>query len=268
MNKIFLLILFSFFLLLALNSCKTSNKLIYLENKAVDYIVDDTVFFYKKNPVEYKINKNDILMIRFASTNEEVTKYFESFSGVNNANYYTSNNQNLVGINVNDSGFIDIPIIGKFYVEGYTLSELQKALQVQADKYLINSRIIVKLLNYKITFLGEVAQQGVLQVQENQITLIEAIAQMGGISDFGNRKNILIMRTTPFGYQTYRVDITDRALIEKKEFFLLPNDIIIVEPRPYKVLSSNLREYTTLITSVASIITSITLIFSLNNNGN
>jgi len=253
-------------LLIGLNSCNTKNKLIYLENKAIDYKVDDTVFYYKSNPVEYKINKNDILMIRFASTNEEVTKYFENFSGVNNANHYSAMNQNLVGINVNDSGFIDIPIIGKFYVEGYTLSELQKALQLEADKYLINSRIIVKLLNYKITFLGEIAQQGILQVQDNQINLVEAIAQMGGISDYGNRKSILIMRTTAFGYQTYRVDITDRAILEKKEFYLLPNDIIIVEPRPYKVVSSNLREYTTLLTSVASIITSITLIFTLNNN--
>lgn len=264
MKKIFFYLLAPLLFVLGLNSCKTGNKLIYLENKAVEYKEDDTSFQYIKNPIEYKINKNDILMIRFASTNEEVTRYFESFSGVNNATHYSSMNQNLVGINVNDSGYIDIPIIGKFYAEGYTINELQKALQVEADKYLINSRIIVKLLNYKLTFLGEIAQQGILQVQENQINLVEAIAQMGGITDFGNRKNILIMRTTKSGYLTYRIDITDRAIIESQNFFLLPNDIIIVEPRRYKIVTTNLREYTTLLTSVASIITSITLILSLN----
>ncbi len=246
------------------SSCTTSKKLAYIENNEVSSKADDTVFSYQSNAVNYKINKNDILLIRFASTNEEVTKYFEIFSGFNQESN-NNGSQNLMGIHVNDSGYIEIPIIGKFYALGYTIEELQNALQLEADKYLINSRLIVKLLNFKITFLGEVGRQGVLQVNENQINLLEAIAQVGGISDYGDRENILIIRKTEKGYLTYRVDITDRALIEQKEYYLMPNDLIIVETRKYKIISENLREYSTLLATLTSIITAITLIFSLTN---
>ncbi len=250
--------------LLILSNCNSTKKLSYIQNTKVFDRKSDTSFYYTTNPVDYKLNKHDILMIRFASTNEEVTKYFEDFSGIGNkTNQYQ--NYNLVGFTINDSGYIAIPIIGKFYAVGYTIRGLQNALQKEADKYLINSRIIVKLLNYKISFLGEVNGTGVLDVHEDQINLLEALAQIGGISDYGDRENILIMRKTPKGYHTFRVNITDRSILEKSEFYLLPNDLVIVEPRKYKVLSTNLREYSTLLITFSSILTSITLLFSILN---
>ena len=267
MSKIKIYIFYIFMLLIpsfTFISCHLEKRMTYINNSEEKNIKRDTVFSYKTKPIKYKVNKHDVLMIRFASTNKEVTEFFDDYSGITeNSNQYQ--NYNLMGFTVDDSGYVEIPIIGRYKALGLTIHELEIALQKEADKYLINSRIIVRLLNFNITFIGEIRKQGVLNVQEDQINLLEALAQMGGISDYGNRENILIMRKTETGFKTYRVDATDSKLLEIKEFYLFPNDMVIVEPRKYKVITSNLREYSTLLVSVSSILTTITLLFSVFN---
>lgn len=267
MNKFKIYIIYTLISLIPsfiFSSCQLEKKMTYIKNKEEKEAKRDTVFSYNTKPIKYKINKHDVLMIRFASTNKKVTEFFDDFSGISeNSNQYQ--NYNMLGFTVDDSGYVEIPIIGKYKASGLSIHELQLALQKEADKYLINSRIIVKLLNFNITFLGEVRKQGVLNVQEDQINLLEALAQMGGITDYGNRENVLIMRKTETGFETFRVDVTDRNLLEDKKFYLFPNDMVIVEPRKYKVITSNIREYSTLLVSISSILTTITLLFSIFN---
>lgn len=240
-----------------------------MHNK-IRYILDknetaDKSYEYENHPPSYLIQKNDILYVKISSTNKDISAYFEIQSDQNSNS--TGGGQNnsfyLNGFTVNDSGYVVVPVLGSIFVEGKPMKEIQEIIQKKTDEHLNNAITTVRLVSYYLTFLGEINSQGKITVMQDNVNILDGIALAGGISDYGNKKNVLVVRQTSSGTKSFRVDLTDRKLLNSDKFFLVPNDIIIVEPLKNKSFQLGVRDYTLLLTTITSTITMVLLVVTL-----
>ena len=167
----------------------------------------------------------------------------------------------LEGYSVNNDGKITLPILGELTVVGLTLDEAQALIQSNANKYLNNATVIVKLTSFKITILGEVKSPGHYFVYNNQATILEALGMAGDLTTFGNRKNIKLIRQIPAGSQVTLLDLTDPRLLQSPYFFMDPGDVLYVEPLRARTKRSNFE----ILSIVFSAVTTAVLIMSYVN---
>jgi polysaccharide biosynthesis/export protein len=107
--------------------------------------------------------------------------------------------------------------------------------------------------------IGEVNRPGSFSNYNNQLTVLEAIGMAGDITDFGDRKKVLVVRPTKEGTFTYRINLQDKNLLQSEGYFLLPNDIVIVEPIRSKPFQLNLPTTSLIITTTISTISTLIL---------
>ena len=168
----------------------------------------------------------------------------------------------LTGYDVSSEGNIIIPSLGAIKVSGLTLDETKKLLQTFADKVFKNSTIECKLLSFKFTVIGEVKIPGTYINYNNYLTVLEAIGRAGGIDDYGKRDRVLVVRPTDKGTKTFTLNLQDKSILSSEAYFLLPNDVIIVEPQKNKIFNMNLPSISFILTSVTSTITMLILLIS------
>jgi polysaccharide export outer membrane protein len=238
-------------------------------HKKIRYIQDDNeipgkTYNWDNTPPDYLIQQKDILYIKISSTNKDISKFFELESGQTNVSgggmgnaYY------LNGFTVNDTGYIVVPVLGELFVEGKTMKEVENIVQLKTDEHLQHAISTVRMVSFNITFLGEVSRQGKFPIMQDNVNILDAIALAGGITDYGNRKNILIVRQTETGAKTFRIDLTDRKILSSENYYLVPNDIIVVEPLKNKSFALGVRDYTLILTTITSTITMILLVVTL-----
>ena len=176
--------------------------------------------------------------------------------------YRDDSNIYIYGYTVSDSGMISIPILGDVKVKGLTVDEIKTAVEERAKQYLKDAVINVKLLSFKFTVIGEVNMPGSYTNFNNQLTVLDAIGTAGDISDFGNRRHVLVLRPTKEGTRTYHIDLQDKNLLQSEGYFLLPNDLVIVEPLKSKLTQLNIPTYTLIITSTLTTISTLILLLN------
>jgi polysaccharide export outer membrane protein len=117
------------------------------------------------------------------------------------------------------------------------------------------------LLSFKFTVIGEVRAPGSYLNYNNYLTVIEAIGRAGGVGDFGNRDRVLVVRPYDKGTKTFRLNLQDKSILTSEAYFLLPNDVVIVEPMKQKIFNLNLPTISFFITTgLAAITTTLLLI--------
>lgn len=248
--------------ILIFGSCTSQKELMYLSNLDTT----STQQFFPMVRPEYRIQYQDILYIDIFTINQEMNELLNPSKRISSSMTYRDESSIYIyGYTVNDSGMISIPIIGDVKVYGLTIDEIIKAIQRKADKYLKNPSINVKLLSFKFTVIGEVNHPGSFLNYNNQLTVLEAIGMGGDITDYGNRKRVLVVRPTKEGTHTYRINLQDKNLLQSDGYFLLPNDIVIVEPIRSKPFQLNIPTTTLFITTILSTTTTLILLLSFLN---
>ena len=127
----------------------------------------------------------------------------------------------------NSKGNIEIPNIGSVHVENKTIEETKASIQTIVDEYLIGSTVVVKHLNFEITILGEVNQPGTYPIYKQNITILEALGISGDLTDYANRKEIIIVRENS---RTFSCDLTSSKLLESEAYYLQPRDVVYIQP--------------------------------------
>lgn len=246
---------------LILNSCTSSKKLSYLNNlhetKGEEYFAMDVP--------DYKIQPRDILYITIkAMTPDGMITDFLAGNRANAGAFYMQNEsgQYLFGYDVDTEGNISLPVIGKLKMATNTLEQAKKILQEEVDKKFNNATVECKLLSFKFTVIGEVKTPGTYLNYNNYLTVFEAIGRAGGIGDFGKRNKVLVIRAAEKGTNTYSVDLQDKNILSSKAYFLMPNDVVIVEPQSNKIFNMNLPIISFLLTSITSTVSMLILILS------
>ena len=111
------------------------------------------------------------------------------------------------------------------------------------------------MLSFKFTVIGEVKTPGTYVNYSNYLTVFEAIGQAGGVGDYGRRDKILVVRPVAGGTKTYTLNLQDKALLSSEAYFLLPNDVVIVEPESGKLFNLNFPPIASVIATVTSLLT-------------
>jgi polysaccharide export outer membrane protein len=250
------------FILVLMSSCGSYKKLTYVRNLAEKE--RDTTDI--KNKPQYKLQTADILYVRVLTPNEQVNALFNPmFSSTTSANAFREESLYLMGYEINDSGYIDLPVMGKLHVAGMTMDSVRNHISNEADKYLKEAQIIVKLANLRFTVLGEVKAPGMKTANDYEISILEALSYAGDVTYNGNRQNILVIRPTDKGNISFRIDVTNKDLVNTKEYFVMPNDIIYVEPLRATLFRERTQDYLVGVTAIGTVLSTIALIISISS---
>ena len=248
-NLLSTLLIFSFFTFFL--SCTTQKKLQYLEN--LDTVSLEQVVIAEFP--EYRIQQRDILYIRFITINDQMSDLLNVGSGRYSSQLYQNETSLYInGYTVNDSGNVILPILGEIHIVGLTIDEAQRSIQNVANDFLKDASVIIKLISFKFTVIGEVNRPGTYTNFNNQLTILEAIGMAGDITDYGNRAEVLVIRSNPETTTTYRLNLQDKKILESEAFFLLPNDVVVVDPIKSKPFQLNIPIMTLILTTVSTLI--------------
>jgi polysaccharide export outer membrane protein len=246
-------------ILLMVAGCTSQKKLAYLNNLP-EPTGEET---FPKEVPDYKIQPRDMLYITLKAMNPEgmITDYLGG-SGIGIISMQGEAGGYLSGYNVDKDGNIIIPVLGFINVEGKTLKEIREMLQVEFDKNYKNAIVECKLLSFKFTVIGEVRAPGTYVNYNNYLTVLEAIGRAGGVGDYGNRDRVLVVRPDEKGTKTYRLNMQDKSILSSEAYFLLPNDVVIVEPMKQKIFNMNLPTIAFIISTFTSSITMTLLLIN------
>jgi polysaccharide export outer membrane protein len=245
--------------ILVFGSCTSQKELMYLSNLDT---TSASEFFLMERP-GYKVQYQDILYVDIFTMNPEMNELLNPGSQTSGYNTYRDeSNIYVFGYTVSDSGNISIPILGDVRVIGLSLVEVKTNIEERAMQYLKDAVINVKLLSFKFTVIGEVNRPGSYTNFNNQLTVLDAIGMAGDISDYGNRKHVLVLRPTKEGTNTYHIDLQDKNLLQSEGYFLLPNDLVIVEPLKSKPIQLNIPTYSLIITTTLTTLSTLILLLN------
>jgi polysaccharide export outer membrane protein len=197
-----------------------------------------------------------MLSVIVSAENPEVTNPF-NIPQIQ-SNYSIENNQ--VGIKtylIDKEGFINFPVIGKIHLADLTRVQANKKMVDLVSVYIKNPIVNIKILNYKISVLGEVNKPGSYSIQSERVTILEAIGMAGDLTIYGKRDNVILIREID-GKKSYnRIDLTNGSFLESPFYYLTQNDLIIVEPNKTKMNTSKYGPNINLTLAAASMLTTL-----------
>ena len=234
MNKTTLSLLM---LLLAMGftSCIPHKGLLILNDVPPE--ADDTEAITNQN--EIRIQPDDLLSIVISSYNLEASKPFngtedmrvlaQAMQGQNNVA------EMLTGYFVDVDGFIDFPVLGRVNVGKKTIPEIKEAMYAELKSYLKDPVVNIRLLNLKVSVLGEVRTPGTIRLTNKRITVLEAIGMAGDLTPYSNRSNVMIIRERGGKRSVKRLDLQSKSCLTSPYYYLQQNDVVYVEPNKTKV---------------------------------
>lgn len=239
-----------FLLFCSLQSCVSKKQVLYLQD------IND-VDVSKVLSSENFLQENDVLKIDVTSLEMKASLPYNQSSSDSNA----GNSPQLMLLNgylVSKNKTINFPVLGEISVEGKTIKSLEVAIKqrLESEEHLIKPNVSVRLLNAKVTILGEVRMPGTYTFTENNITLFQALGLAGDLTIDGNRKNIILLRVADGKRITTKLDLTSASWLNNTYQNIQPNDIIIVNPNSKKVKSAGLVGNISTALSIASILLS------------
>ena len=161
---------------------------------------------------------------------------------------------NKKGILVNTAGYVTLPLIGKIKIAGLSQSQAADRITAQYKKYLNTPTVYLEVLNKRIFVLGEVKKPGVVDLDKEKMTLFEAIAHAGDLTDAAVRHEIMILSNSPTrGMQMRKVDLTNFDTMNYASLMLRPNDIVYVKPNDWKAFKVASDDYTAPFVTIAKI---------------
>jgi len=201
--------------------------MLYLQvEKGTDTLVD----FKNEKKIEYRIQPGDNLYIRVVTPDENSTFILNPLSAGGTQTLSSDASIYLNSYSVSEKGMLDFPMVGQILVKNLNIEEVTKKIELNLDTLLINYVVIVKLVNFNITMLGEVHNPGQYKIYQNNINIFEAISMARDLTDFANRHKIALIRQTKTGSEVVYIDMTDQTLLLSEYYYLKPNDILYIQP--------------------------------------
>ncbi len=253
MRKLLLIIL-----LAPLFSCNINPSIMFKTGPEYPYKVDQTI-----GNVEYRIAPNDIL--GFSIFTNDGFKLIDLTTGVTTMTAAGSGGgQNMTGNNstrftVEVDGFVKLPIIGRVKIEDQTIREAEKMLEEKYAVYYNKPFVMLNVVNRRVMVFPGTGGSGKVVILENEnTTLIEALALAGGITESGKADVIKLIRGDSRNPQVHLIDLSTVEGMRQSNMLLQANDIIYVEPVK-RVSRGILAE----VTPIVGIVTSLLLLYEI-----
>lgn len=232
--------------------------------KNINYLVDPSLSkgsskLFENRKFDYRIQVNDVLSIRVLGLDEETHRYFNieqqnAFQGVNDAALYVN------GFSVDKNGHVQLPTVGKIKVQGLTVGEAQELVQRKIDEFFRNATVILKMVSFRVSVLGDVGRPGTYFIYNNQVTVLEALAMAGGPNEFADKTYVTLMRPSDRGVQAVYIDLSNTDVLSSEYYYLLPNDVIYVPTLKARAGRLNLDLFVILLSTISTIAVVVSVI--------
>ena len=221
--------IFAFILSISFQSCVSKKEMLYLQD----------VESYNNSEVTYNnhtLQVDDILKISVGALMPEAAIPYNNIT----AGSVVANNidvMRLDGYLVSQNSTINFPVLGELSVKEKTTQDLENDIKklLEDGGYLINPNVTVRLLNAKVTILGEVQRPGTFSFTENNISLLQALGLAGDLTINGSREDVVVLRRIDGLQTTARIDLTSANFLSGPYQMVKPNDVIVVNPNSAKV---------------------------------
>ena len=259
-------------LVLLLGACTVPKDVVYMQG--VDDLTPEQIEQMTQT-YSSRICKDDLLTITVTSPDPTVVTPFNPplFAYAQQGEDEALASEAMYTYLVDSDGYITFPVLGRVLAAGLTKQELCDSLQEKLIKYIDNPLVTVRITNFRVTVLGEVARPGVLTIKERRISIWDAIGSMGDLTVYANRKNVLLIRDNDGEKEFARLDLTDPAIFTSPYYYLKQNDVLYVEPNVSKQRNSrysqsrqyNISVFSSILSAISVITSMVVTIVNINN---
>jgi polysaccharide export outer membrane protein len=216
-------------------SCTSKKNLVYFQGPAV--VATEVSKSY--SPI---LQKDDLLSILVMGQDPEAVVPFNlppnMVIGVSSMGGYSQGAPTQPGYLIDAEGNIDFPVVGKLKLGGLTRPEAIALIREKLKEYVVKPNVNMRILNYKVTVLGEVKNPGTFTIPNERITLPEALGIAGDLLITGVRHDVLVIRDVDGKITETRIDLRKKDLFRSPVYYLQQNDIVYVEPNRARINSS------------------------------
>lgn len=248
--------LVSTFLLLTLlcTSCGVNSNIMFKVAKG-DVVYNDSIPMTPDN--DYRISIDDKITFQLYSNNGEVLLVSSSGSNEN------STQSNIIEYLIKRDGTVELPKIGNVKVEGLTVVECEDLLEGMYALEYKDPFVQVRITNQRVVvFPGNGSDAKVILLENNNTTLMEAIAQAGGITERGKANTVKLMRRVDGKRKVYVLDLSVIEGLKYVDMIVQANDYIYIEPNA-QIAREVVKEVTPIISIISSAIVILTVINTL-----
>jgi polysaccharide export outer membrane protein len=196
------------------------------------------------------IHQKDILSVTVNSLNPESNLLFNGNKNVGSGVPLTQ-----TGYKVNENGFVNLPLVGDYKIEGQTIEEAQVEIAKKLAAFVKSPVVDIQLLNFKISVIGEVNRPSTFTITDENVNLLEALGMAGDMTVYGKRENVLVIRTENGRRTMNRLNLNKIESMDSPYFNLKQNDIVYVEPDKSKAVeySQNTRLAPIIVASISAL---------------
>jgi len=224
--------------------------------------ISDTLSTKSPLPLsEYHIKSQDILEIRNLQNNKSIVDLSPSTNATPSLGSATTQPETF---QVEEDGTVALTGLGHVHVAGLTRFEAQKLIESLYHNALLKDPIIaLKIVNLKVTILGEIKGQGNYALTKDKITLVELIGEAGGLTDKANEKNVKIIRGTEKNPKVIEIDLNNIRSINDPATILQSGDIIYVAQNKRAARADNLQNFSTVFQPVLLLFNTVLILYTL-----
>ncbi len=240
---------------ISLSACVSKKNINYFQNDNELIIPNDKGF-------ALKFKADDLLTINISSENIEAVRPFNlptvAYNAITNTVTGVPKQQSYL---VDANGYIQFPVLGKLRIAGLTRVEIINSITLKLNPFVKDAVVNVQILNFKINVLGDVKKPGMFPVQNERITVLDALALAGDLNISGVRI-IEVKRETEKGVITGYIDMKSNKMFNSPYFYLQQNDVVYVNPNSSKIQSASYNQNTGLFISIGSVLISLIAVLS------
>jgi polysaccharide biosynthesis/export protein len=243
------------FLCLIACSCVPQRKLVYVQNKKQSPASETAL--RSEAAIKNVIHPGDELFISVSAYDQNPNVF--NFSG---RDYLASTDVTLLSYSVNEEGFVKLPYIENINLSGHTLDEAAILIENALQGYMSRPVVNLKFVNKKVTILGEVGTPGVYTFFDKSLNIFQSLGYANDISEFGNRRKVLVLREENNVVTKTYVDLTAEQILYSDHYLIKPNDIIYVEPLRRKKWGMNTFRFDVMFSLISTTLLIISVINS------
>lgn len=243
-------------LTLIISSCATRQEVAYFQDEPISATIES-----QNADFELKFKTDDLLTIVVSAQDPVVAQPFNLQATSTTTTVLDADGDLKMQTYLIDShGNIEFPVLGTLKMAGLTRSEANKMLKQKLNEYIVNPIVNIRLANFTVTVLGEVLRPGTYTIQDERISLSEALGLAGDLTIYGRRDNVLLIREVDGQKKYHKFDLTSINTVNSANYYLTQNDVIYVEPNNAKVRSSSYNQNNGVIISAIGTLATIVAI--------
>ena len=178
-------------LLLLVSSCLAKKELVYLQNPNLKENVPTE---FQTRFSAYNLQSNDVLSIKVLSVDPDMSNMFNIVNPTNAFGVSDPGSMYLSGYTIDNEGFINLPTVGRLKVEGLTTAQTQELIQQNLNRYITDATVVVKLISFKVSVLGEVRNPSSFYIYNERANLLEGLSMAGDLTQGADRESVKLIR--------------------------------------------------------------------------